>query len=121
MSARSDVQDHPALQQGFGTSRTWRRTIAGRQYRFTAVLMPDGERRYSASRLDGTDARFACSWAHVLFWTAPAPAPALHVRPIRIADGVREANARYQMAKPDSTHRRDACFTCDEDVPRYLL
>lgn len=35
--------------------------------------MPDGERRYVASRLDGPDARFACNWKPVGFWHFQAP------------------------------------------------
>jgi hypothetical protein len=57
---------------GNGSSRRWTRLIRGRRYSFTAILMPDGERRYSASRLDGNDARFASAWTRVLWWTFPA-------------------------------------------------
>lgn len=71
-SARSGVTAHKAPAAGHGSSRTWQRTIGGRQYAFTAILMPDGERRYSASRLDGADGRFDCSWKRAGFWTVPA-------------------------------------------------
>ena len=79
-TARSQVTDHPALREGFGTSRTWQRTIRGKRYSFTAILMPSGERRYAASRLDvpsglyeDTAQQFACYWHRVGFWTVPAP------------------------------------------------
>ena len=58
---------------GNGTSRMWTRVILGKLYSFTAVIMPDGERRYFANRFDGTDSRFDCEWTHdVLAWTIPA-------------------------------------------------
>jgi hypothetical protein len=78
---RSEVISHPAPKQGHGTSRTWQRTIAGKRYSFTAILMPSGERRYAASRLDvpgkpgdfdvDAAARFDCYWHRVGFWTVP--------------------------------------------------
>lgn len=51
--ARSEIHFVSALQEGFGTSRRWTRILGGKLYSFTAVLMPDGERRYSAYRYDG--------------------------------------------------------------------
>lgn len=68
-SPRTAVTDHAPTREGNGSSRTWQRTIRGVHYSFTAVLMPNGERRYAASRLTGADARFACSWTRVGFWT----------------------------------------------------
>lgn len=71
-SKRSDVINHEPLKLGFGSSRTWQRTINGRRYSFNAVLMPSGERRYFASQLEnGADGRFACYWHPVLSWTFP--------------------------------------------------
>ena len=69
---RSPVTAHDAPKPHHGSSRTWQRVIGGRQYSFTAILMPSGERRYAASRLDGPDGRFDCNWHRVLFVTVPA-------------------------------------------------
>ena len=61
--------DEPIFED-HGTSRRWMRVIRGRLYSFTAVLMPDGERRYFVNRFDGTDQRFDCEWTHeILAWT----------------------------------------------------
>lgn len=69
MSERSAITEHVPTREGDGTSRMWRRTIQGRQYSFTAVVMPDGERRYFASRLQpGKDPRFACYWRPAGEW-----------------------------------------------------
>lgn len=68
-TARGTVTEHEPYQPGFGTGRTWSRMIGGRLYSFNAVLMPDGERRYFASRFDGTDMRFGHQWRSVLGWT----------------------------------------------------
>jgi hypothetical protein len=69
MNERSAVNEYPPLHAGNGTSRRWTRTIQGRLYSFTAVLMPNGERRYFAARFDGTDKRFDCEWTkNVLAW-----------------------------------------------------
>lgn len=77
---RSEVTEHYATRTGNGHSRSWGRTIGGKQYSFTAVLMPNGERRYAASRLDGPDARFACYWHRVGAWTVPGGASATVTR-----------------------------------------
>lgn len=77
---RSPVTHHEPLKPGFGSSRTWQRIIGGKRYSFTAILMPSGERRYAASRLDIPDramnpetcAQFACYWHRVGFWTVAA-------------------------------------------------
>jgi hypothetical protein len=64
MSERSKVTEQGPEHEGFGTSRSWSRTIQGIRYSFTAVTMPSGERRYFASRFNGYPggARFACAW-----------------------------------------------------------
>lgn len=64
VSERSEIRETGPRQEGFGTSRRWTRTIGGQQYSFTAVLMPDGERRYFASKFNGYSGgpRFACAW-----------------------------------------------------------
>ena len=67
-SDRSAVINHDARKPGHGSTRTWERTIGGRQYSFTAVLMPNGERRYVASYLARGDGRFACDWKRAGFW-----------------------------------------------------
>lgn len=73
MSTRSEVRSAGPFRPGNGSSRYWSRTIQGKLYSFTAVLMPDGERRYVASRLDGPDGRYDCNWTHnVLKWVFPA-------------------------------------------------
>ena len=71
-NARSEITHHEPHQTGHGSSRTWQRTILGKQYSFNAVLMPNGERRYFAHQLEpGKDdlaARFACYWHPVISW-----------------------------------------------------
>jgi hypothetical protein len=64
MSARSQITEHAADRPGNGASRTWSRTIGGQAYSFTEVTMPDGERRYLASRFNGYPGgpRFGCAW-----------------------------------------------------------
>jgi hypothetical protein len=75
---RSPVIRYGALREGSGAVRVWVRTIAGVPYRFTAVLMPDGERRYVVNRYNGygddgteggreTGMRFDCAWNRVHF------------------------------------------------------
>jgi hypothetical protein len=60
-------------QPGNGTFRSWTRTIGGRTYAFTAVLIPDGERRYVARKLTaGQDPQLGRSWRHAGFWMFPA-------------------------------------------------
>lgn len=60
----------PPNQSGHGTARRWRREIQGTWYTFTAVLMPDGERRYFANRFNGYAGgmNYACAWTPVLEW-----------------------------------------------------
>jgi hypothetical protein len=64
MSERSKITEHAPHREGNGSSRTWQRTIQGVLYSFNAVTMPDGERRYFASRFNGYPggAKFACAW-----------------------------------------------------------
>jgi hypothetical protein len=75
-TARSEIYVTEPLREGNGTSRLWSRTIAGVAYSFTAVTMPDGERRYFVSRYngyrdDGTEwgrtigMQFGCAWTPV--------------------------------------------------------
>jgi len=78
MAARSSIYT-PELSewevaQGCGTSRYWSRTIRGIQYSFTAVLMPNGERRYFARRFNGYAGgpRFACAWTPCFSYTVRA-------------------------------------------------
>lgn len=79
---RSEVVEHAPLREGNGSTRTWSRTLRGVPYRFTAVLMPNGERRYVVRRYNGHDdgtpegvrtgMRFDCAWSPVAFWTVKA-------------------------------------------------
>jgi hypothetical protein len=73
-SARSLVISfgQPRNQPDGGTSRTWERLIAGKRYAFTAVLMPDGERRYTARYLPAGRLPVQQLWRTVGFWTFPA-------------------------------------------------
>lgn len=68
---------------GNGTSRRWSRTINGRPYSFTAVTMPNGERRYFVSRYNGylSDVnglptpgatKWGCAWSPAHEWIIPA-------------------------------------------------
>lgn len=61
---------------GHGTSWSWSRTINGKPYSFTFVIMPNGELRwfveaYNGYGDDGTDwgraqgMRFGCAWSPV--------------------------------------------------------
>jgi hypothetical protein len=70
MGQRSMVRVWPADRPGNGTSRTWSRTLGGKAYRFTAVLMPDGERRYFASVFNGYvgGQQFGCAWSRCGQW-----------------------------------------------------
>ena len=78
---RSPVTHHEPAEPGHGSSRHWHRTIGGRDYSFTAVLMPSGQRRYFAVQLEaGADGRFACYWHPVLSWIIP-PATATRKDP----------------------------------------
>lgn len=80
---RSEIREEGPSRPGNGTSRTWSRTIAGVPYRFTAVTMPDGERRYTVDRYngyldDGTEEgrargmRWGCAWSPAHWITVPA-------------------------------------------------
>lgn len=68
---RSKVSYDPPRTQGSGVIRRWQRVIGGTRYSFTAVTMPDGERRYFASRLTGYAGgpKFACAWKPCAAWT----------------------------------------------------
>jgi hypothetical protein len=80
---RSEIRhraEHSTGDVRHGSTRTWRRTLRGVPHAFTAVLMPDGERRYFVSRYngycdDGTaegrtfGMRFGCAWSPVASWT----------------------------------------------------
>jgi len=93
---RTRIIDHEPMRDGNGSTRTWARTIAGQRYSFTAVLMPDGERRYFAKKLRaGKDWRFGSSWQPVLGWTfKPAVTVLNHVRiEIFKQDGTRRTSA----------------------------
>lgn len=71
------------IRKGDGTSFTYTRNIYGTAYSFTAVAMPNGERRYFVSRYngygdDGTEwgrqsgMRFGCAWTPIHSLTALA-------------------------------------------------
>jgi hypothetical protein len=72
---RSEVHTFVPWQEGFGTSRLWRREINGKAYSFNLVTMPSGEIRYFVSVFNGYSGgpRFACAWTTVRQWTIPAP------------------------------------------------
>lgn len=81
---RSQIHVREATRPGNGSSRVWRRTINGRPYGFTAVLMPDGQRRYFVERYNGYLANpdgtpgfnaltFGCAWSPVHAIIVPAP------------------------------------------------
>ncbi|MGD9527759.1 hypothetical protein [Pseudonocardia sp.] len=83
---RSEVTHHEPLREGNGSTRTWSRVLRGVPHGFTAVLMPDGERRYAVRKYNGygddgtpegraNGMRFDCAWTQVAFWTVkPSPA-----------------------------------------------
>jgi hypothetical protein len=114
---RSTITDHQPNRPGNGSSRTWSRVLRGVPHRFTAVTMPDGERRYFADRYngygdDGTDRgresgmRFGCAWSRVASWIIPpSPVPAIDVSPalakleqLRTALAALEGEARTRHA-----------------------
>jgi hypothetical protein len=55
--------------EGWGTSYSWSRILGGKRYSFHMVSMPNGELRYSVSRLDGeilpSGRTFSCDWTIV--------------------------------------------------------
>jgi hypothetical protein len=57
----------------FGMSRHWQRELGGKLYSFTAVIMPDGERRYVARRFNGYvgGPKFGCAWDQCFSVTIP--------------------------------------------------
>jgi hypothetical protein len=74
--SRGEIHTSLPDRPGNGTSRTWARTIGGARFTFTAVAMPDGERRYFVSRYNGygdrgtpasreNGMRFGCAWSRV--------------------------------------------------------
>lgn len=73
---RSAVRVTEPNRPGNGTSRQWTRTLSGKRYGFTAVLMPSGERRYSVSRFDGPHGapNFDYYWTRLHYIVVPAPA-----------------------------------------------
>ena len=75
---RSEVRESAPRREGNGTSRMWQREMRGKLYSFHAVTMPDGERRYHASRWDGPgrpgtpgNPNFAHHWTPVFSYTVP--------------------------------------------------
>lgn len=64
-----------AWQSGFGMSRTWQRDLGGELYSFTAVIMPNGERRYFADRFNGnvSGPEYGCAWTPCFEATISAP------------------------------------------------
>lgn len=87
---RSEVRVTPPGLPGNGTSRTWSRVLSGKRYSFCAILMPDGERRYSVQRFDGAPGSegFGCDWTHLHFITVPAPVAAAETEPTCPACGL---------------------------------
>lgn len=76
---RSTITEFESLRPGNGTSRSWTRTLNGVLHSFTAVRMPDGERRYFVKAYngycdDGTPEgrargmRFDCAWTLKRQW-----------------------------------------------------
>lgn len=92
LGERSTVHLNEADRPGWGTSRTWRRTINGKHYSFTVVNMPDGELRMtvrlyngygnddvtlfgmSQAEADERGMRWACAWNLVKSITIKPPA-----------------------------------------------
>lgn len=94
---RGEITTSSSNKPRFGSTRRWSRTIGGARYSFTAVLMPNGERRYAVSKYngygdDGTEEgraigmRFGCAWTEVHFITVPAPA----TDHVAVAQSIRE-------------------------------
>jgi hypothetical protein len=80
---RSDVRVTMPDREGNGAARHWTRVLNGTPYGFTAVTMPNGERRYEVSRYNGygdrgdvesrmTAMRFGCAWSPFHSITVPA-------------------------------------------------
>jgi hypothetical protein len=94
---RSEITATGPSRPGNGTSLSWGRTINGTMHTFTAVSMPDGEKRYFVSRFNGYvgGPAFGCAWTRVHSIIVPAavaePAP---VPPFRLGDTYRDANGR---------------------------
>jgi hypothetical protein len=68
---RSAVIDHEPIGQGFGSYRTWSRTIGQNRYSFTLVTMPNGEIRYAVRKFNSYvgGPGFDCAWDRVHFFT----------------------------------------------------
>lgn len=64
-----------ASRDDYATVRQWMRVLGEELCSFSAVIMPDGERRYFASRFNGYGGgpNFACAWTQCLAVTIPAP------------------------------------------------
>lgn len=118
---RSAIYVTEPKRSGDGTSRSWTRTLSGKLYSFTAVLMPSGERRYSISRYDGPgDGRpmSAQYWRRLHFVTIPAPAEAapsadtgLAAALDRVATG---SIARRELARV-ANHDYGTCHAATDD------
>jgi hypothetical protein len=57
----------------YGMTRSWQRELGGKLYSFSAVIMPDGERRYFANRFNGYvgGPLFGCAWDRCFEATVP--------------------------------------------------
>lgn len=79
---RSAITTTGPSRPGNGTSQSWAREINGTMHTFTAVTMPDGERRYFVSRFNGYAGgpAFACAWTRTHAITVPA-APVVEPAP----------------------------------------
>lgn len=75
---RGEIRTYEPTREGWGSRRAWNRMLGGKLYSFHIVTMPDGERRYGASRWDGGGRpgepghpNFACDWTIVFTYTVP--------------------------------------------------
>ncbi|MFE7796980.1 hypothetical protein [Nocardia sp. NPDC057440] len=65
---RGTITHQPAPMAGHGSTRSWTRRLNGKLFSFIAILMPNGERRYSVARYDGP-ARLLETGAFANDWT----------------------------------------------------
>jgi hypothetical protein len=119
---RSAVRVTEPNRPGNGTSRHWTRTLSGKRYSFTAVLMPSGERRYSVSRFDGPHGapNFDYYWTRLHYVTVPAPAAEADPAEADAAEAAqRKAEASLTNLLDDMHHasitRREAARRAHDD------
>lgn len=115
---RSEITHHEPIREGNGSSRTWSRTIRGKLYSFEAVFMPNGERRYFASRLqDGKDSRFACYWTRVFALTLPDEPIIIDMR----NGGAFDHACRGAWLVQGKNATGHSIFKCDRDSRPHIL